>query len=52
MLVIPTVPKLHLGIQTCINPVFREIIDVFIPQAKKHLRKNGVLLLLITSLKS
>jgi len=28
MLVIPTVPKLHLGIQTCINPVFKEIIDV------------------------
>jgi len=28
----------------------REIIDIFIPQAKKHLNKNGVLLLLITSL--
>ncbi len=28
----------------------REIIDVFIPQAKKHLKKKGVLLLLITSL--
>lgn len=28
----------------------REIIDKFIPQAKKHLNKNGVLLLLITSL--
>lgn len=28
----------------------REIIDKFIPLAKKHLNKNGVLLLLITSL--
>ena len=28
----------------------REIIDIFIPQAKKHLRKKGVLLLLISSL--
>lgn len=28
----------------------REIIDIFIPQARKHLNKKGVLLLLITSL--
>lgn len=28
----------------------REVIDVFIPQARKHLNKKGVLLLLITSL--
>ncbi len=28
----------------------REVINVFVPQAKKHLNKKGVLLLLITSL--